>query len=76
MGEISQEEMERLLRRADFSAETDCKARLWDCLTELLALAQAEGMDLTQEEAEAYLAELSVLDLSDEEMQAVAGGLG
>ncbi len=33
------------------------------------------GMELTCEEAEAYLAEGATVDLSDEEMAKVAGGL-
>ena len=50
------------------------KAMACGSAEELMALAKAEGMELTKEEAEAYLAELSVRDLDDGEMQAVAGG--
>lgn len=39
--EISREEMERLLRRVDFSKETDGKTRLWDRLTEHMAAEDA-----------------------------------
>ena len=42
---------------------------------ELIALAKAEGVDITKEEAEAYLAELSEFEMKDGELQRVAGGL-
>ena len=41
---------------------------------ELQALAKAEGYELTDEEAEAYFAELNNVHVSDEELDAVAGG--
>ena len=50
------------------------KAMACGSAEELMALAKAEGMELTKAEAEAYLAEFSVRDLDDGEMQAVAGG--
>jgi hypothetical protein len=42
---------------------------------ELMALAKAEGMEITREEAEAYLAELSDLELDSEALKNVAGGI-
>ena len=41
VGEISREEMECLLRRVDFSEETDGKMRLWERLTERMAAEDA-----------------------------------
>lgn len=41
---------------------------------ELLTLAKAEGMELTKEEAEAYLTELSDFELDSEVLTQVAGG--
>ena len=41
---------------------------------ELLALAKAEGIDLTQEEAEAYLTEIDDLELDSTQLKSVAGG--
>ena len=41
---------------------------------EFLALAKAEGMELTKEEAEAYLTELSDFELDSEVLTQVAGG--
>ena len=50
------------------------KAMACESAEELMKLAKSEGYDITKDEAEAYLAELSVRDLDDEEMRAVAGG--
>ena len=41
---------------------------------ELQALAATEGIELTDDEAEAYFAELNSVNVSDEELDAVAGG--
>ena len=43
---------------------------------ELMALAKANGFDITKEEAEAYMAELADYDLDGEKLQAIAGGTG
>ena len=43
---------------------------------ELVALAKAEGVELTNEEAEAYLAELADLELDSAILREVAGGRG
>ena len=56
------------------SKEQIQKAAACGSAEELMALAKAEGYELTKDEAEAYLAELSVRDLDDGEMRAVAGG--
>jgi nicotinate-nucleotide pyrophosphorylase len=42
---------------------------------ELMALAKAEGLDITKEEAEAYLAELADVELNEETLKKVAGGI-
>ena len=51
-------------------------AKVMQCQTaeELIELAKAEGVELTKEEAEAYLAELSDFELDDEAIKNVAGG--
>ena len=41
---------------------------------ELMALAKAEGIELTKEEAESYLAELEDFELDEATMKNVAGG--
>ena len=43
---------------------------------ELMKLAEAEGYELTKEEAEAFLAEMSDVELGDEVMEKAAGGVG
>ncbi len=50
------------------------KASKCETADELVALAKAEGIDITAEEAEAYLAELSEFELKDGELKRVAGG--
>ena len=42
---------------------------------ELIALAKAEGFEITKEEAEAYMADMSDVELDNEQLQKVAGGL-
>ena len=41
---------------------------------ELIALAKSEGIELTKEEAEAYLAEFDDIELEDGMLKNVAGG--
>ena len=41
---------------------------------ELMALAKAEGYEITKDEAESFLAELSDVELGDEVLEKAAGG--
>ncbi len=41
---------------------------------ELMALAKAEGFDITKEEAEAYMAEMEDIELDEQVLRNVAGG--
>ncbi len=41
---------------------------------ELMALAKANGFDLSKEEAEAYMAELADVELDEAQLQKAAGG--
>ncbi len=50
------------------------KAMACKTADELMALAKAEGYELTKEEAEAFLAEVSEVELSDEVLGKAAGG--
>ena len=50
------------------------KAKACASAEELRALAASEGIELTADEAEAYFAELNSVHVSDEELDAVAGG--
>ena len=42
---------------------------------ELMALAKAEGFELTRDEAEAYMAEMADAELDSETLKKVAGGV-
>ena len=50
------------------------KALQCETVEDLLALAKAEGIELTKEEAEAYLDELSECELKDGDLKHIAGG--
>ena len=52
------------------------KAMGCETAEELMAAAKAEGVELTKEEAAAYMAELADFELDDEAMKNVAGGRG
>ena len=100
------DEMDRLFRQSDFSAENEeLEKRIWNrlkryneegkimpinkneltkemiakamqCRTvdELVALAKAEGFEITKDEAEAYFAELADVELDEKALRNVAGG--
>ena len=53
-------------------------AKAFECKTadELIALAKTYGFTLTKEEAEAYLAEFEDMELDEEALDKVAGGIG
>ena len=50
------------------------KAAKCETADELIALAKAEGMEITKAEAESYLAELSDYELDSKALDKVAGG--
>ena len=60
----------------EISKEALAKAMLCDTPEELVALAKAEGVELTKEEAEAYLSEMADVDLDSAQLKQVAGGKG
>ena len=51
-------------------------AKVMECKTpeELIELAKEEGIEVTKEQAEAYLAELENVELDDEMLEKIAGG--
>ncbi|MBR1885495.1 MAG: Nif11-like leader peptide family RiPP precursor [Schwartzia sp.] len=59
----------------EISQELLAKAQACETAEELLKLAKENGYELTKDEAEAYIAEGATVDLSDEEMARVAGGI-
>jgi predicted ribosomally synthesized peptide with nif11-like leader len=50
------------------------KAMQCKSVEELVALAKAEGFDITKAEAEAYLAELADVELDGKVLKHIAGG--
>ena len=58
----------------ELTKEMVAKAMKCETAEDLIALAKAEGIDMTKEEAEAYMAELADVELDEEVLQKVAGG--
>ena len=51
------------------------KAMQCQTADDLIALAKQGGCELTKEEAEAYLAEFADVELNEEKLQKIAGGV-
>ena len=62
------------INKNDVTSEMIQKALQCETADELIALANSEGIELTKEEAEAYLAELEDFELDSDVLQKVAGG--
>ena len=62
------------VNRNEITKEMVARAMQSKSAEELMALAKSEGIELTKEEAEAYLAELADVELDGREMKNVAGG--
>ena len=60
--------------KSKLTKEMLAKAAKCETADELVALAKAEGMEITKAEAEAYLAELSNYELDSKALDKVAGG--
>ena len=60
----------------ELSREQIENAMACETAEELMALAKAEGIELTKEEAESYLAELEDFELEGDMLKRVAGGRG
>jgi predicted ribosomally synthesized peptide with nif11-like leader len=58
----------------EITKEMLAKAMQCKSADELIALAKTGGYELTKEEAEAYMTELSDFELDDIELKNVAGG--
>ena len=59
----------------ELTKEQIAKAMNCETAEELMALAKAEGKEITKEEAEAYLAEMEDVELDGEHLKKVAGGI-
>ena len=62
------------INKNEITKEMVMKAMQCETAEDLMALAKSEGFELTQEEAEAYLAEMNNVELDDTALQQVAGG--
>ena len=62
------------VNRKEITNEQIMKAAQCKTADELMALAKAEGVELTKAEAEAYLAELADVELDNNALGKVAGG--
>ena len=62
------------INKNELTAEQVRKAMKCKDAAELMELSKSEGFEITQEEAEAYLEELSDFELDKENLDKVAGG--
>ena len=62
------------INKKELTKERLMKAMKCKSADELIALAKAEGFEITKEESEAYLAELENMELDDKTLDKVAGG--
>ena len=63
------------INKKELTIEQIVKAVQCKTADELLELAKAEGYDITKEEAEAYFAEISDMELDSEKLKKIAGGI-
>ena len=63
------------VNKNEITKEMILKAMQCKNAEELIALAKTGGIELTKEEAETYLAELSDFELDDEKLKKIAGGI-
>ena len=63
------------INKNEITKEMLAKAMQCETADELIALAKSKGIELTKEEAEAYLAELDDYELDGEDLKQVAGGM-
>ena len=62
------------INKNELTKEQIAKAMTCKTAEELIALAKTEGVELTKEEAEAYMAELADVELDSAQLKKVAGG--
>ena len=63
------------INKNELTKEQIQKAMACESVEELMELAKSEGIELTKEEAEAYLAEMEDVELDSDALKQVAGGL-
>ena len=62
------------INKNEITKEMLAKAMQCHTAEELMVLAKSGGMEMTKEEAEAYLAEIYDFELEEEALEKVAGG--
>ena len=62
------------INKNELTKEMIAKAMQCRTVDELVALAKAEGFEITKDEAEAYFAELADVELDEKALRNVAGG--
>jgi hypothetical protein len=62
------------INKNELSREVIAKAMQCETAEDLMALAKAENIKLTKEEAEAFLAEIDDFELDGDKLKQVAGG--
>ena len=62
------------INKNELTKEMIAKAMQCRTVDELVALAKAEGFEITKDEAEAYFAELADVELDEKTLRNVAGG--
>ena len=63
------------INKNELTKEQIAKAMSCETVEELMELAKAEGVELTKEEAEAYMAEMADVELDSDALKNVAGGV-
>ena len=63
------------INKKELTKEQSVKAVQCKTADELMELAKAEGYDITKDEAEAYFAEISDMELDSEKLKKIAGGI-
>ena len=64
------------INKEELTAEQIQKAMSCKTADELMKAAKADGFDLTEEEAKAYMAEMADVELDRDVLKAAAGGKG
>ena len=64
------------INKNELTKEQIQKAMACESVEELMEMAKAEGIEVTKEEAEAYMAELEDYELDEDTLKNVAGGGG
>ena len=62
------------IEKIELTKEQVAKAMACKTAEELMAMAKAEGIELTKEEAEAYMTEMDDVELDSDTLKQVAGG--